>query len=75
MRKWLSDIRAEQGMTYKDFGAKICKPESYVCNLEHGKLRPRGLTVELLFQIADAVNRDPVEILQMEIDWLKGGTE
>lgn len=71
MRKWLSEIRAAKGMTFKALGERIGKPESYVCNIEHGKMRRKGLDVELLCKIAKAVDVSPVDVLQMEIDYLK----
>lgn len=75
MRTWLTDLRTENGLTCKALGEKIGHTESYVFRVETAMLKKKGLDISLLIQIAKALGRDPVEVLQMEIDWLKGGKE
>ena len=74
MREWLREIRYEEHLSCKALGKKIGKSEAYIYNLEQGTLKSKGLNVELLIQIAEAVGKDPTDVFQAEIKWL-GGTE
>lgn len=72
MRNWLKDLRAEKKLTCKELGRRIGKSEPFVYMLETGERYPKGMRVDMVIQIAEAVGADAMKCLQAEIEWLHG---
>ena len=68
-RTWLIRLRKANGLTCKEFGAKIGISESYYWNLEQGLRASRGLSVETVCKIAEATGAKVNELLNAEIAW------
>lgn len=70
-RSYMKDLRREKGMTCAELAAKVGLSECHIVNIENGKRKTRGLDMELLLRLADALRAKPVKLLQSEIDWLR----
>lgn len=77
-REWMKDIRRSKGMTCAELAAKVGMSECHLVNIENGKRKTKGLDMDFLIRLADALRVKPVKILQSEIDYLRevrDGTE
>ena len=69
MRDWLKELRKEVGLRQKDIAKELGMTEPAVCLIENGK-RKRALDVYTLVKIAQITNKDPMELLRKELDYL-----
>lgn len=71
MREWLKDLRRENRMTMKEMAKKAGVSECTVCLWEQGK---RNMKTASLLLIAEATRTNPTDLLQKEIEYLRGTT-
>lgn len=61
LRELLIEAREASGLTQKDLGAKIGRPQSYISNYERGAGR---VDLADLLKLAKALELDPTELLE-----------
>lgn len=59
--KTIKKFREAAGMTQKQLGALVCIDQSMIAKIERGT---KAVTVPLLIDIADALNRNIIEMFQ-----------
>lgn len=70
MREWLNQLRANDGLTMKELADKIHVSEAYICNIENGKRGSKGLRIDAVIRIADALGVDPMALLRKEVEYI-----
>ncbi len=70
MREWLNQLRANEGLTMKELADKIHVSETYICNIENGKRAAKGLRMDTILRIAEAVGVDPMALLRKEVEYI-----
>jgi transcriptional regulator with XRE-family HTH domain len=61
LRELLVEARNASGLTQKDLGAKIGRPQSYISNYERGA---GGVAISDLLKLAKALGLDATELLE-----------
>jgi len=70
MRKWLTNQRKAAGLSMAALASEIGVTEGYVGQIESGIRAKKGLPVDLLVKIAQALGIDTGKVVQAEWDWL-----
>lgn len=68
-RVWMKDIRREKGLTCAELAAKVGMSECHLVNIENGKRKTKGLDMEFLIRLADALRVKPMKLLRAEMAW------
>mgnify|MGYP004529747815 CR=1 FL=1 len=74
MRTWLKDLRISAGKTMKEMAVELGISESYYCSVENGD-RQKRMDTAFIVGLANALEMDPSEILNREIEYMTVQTE